>query len=182
MPEPQWAGRNPSQHDGGGGGGGGDGSFAAPVEIAPTDPNDPAPLLEVVAPADYENVSSDGRMVSTRDSLGHVIFVTDVWGSIRVTAPPGMGPGTLELYGADNAADKGVTLNSNTGIIIKGTGAMLSVESDNRASFVFRCTPDPDVPTLAFFGASSAPQQEAPTTLEDVIAVLTAYGLVKAAG
>ncbi len=151
---------------------------AQTVEIAPTDPNDPAPLLDVVAPVDYENDSENGWMIRTRNANGDIIFSTDVWGDIALTGPPGMGPGQMILEGADYPG-KRVEVNSNTGIRIIGSGGGLTVESDNRTSYVFRCTPDPDVPTIGFFG-HTVPQQPLPVTLQDVIDVLVAYGLVVA--
>jgi hypothetical protein len=162
---------------GGGGGGGGD-SFADPVEVAPSDPNDPAPLLNVTAPANYQNVSENGTMISTQTADGDVVFATDVWGDIYITAPPGQGPGTILVQGADYDG-KRVEINSNVGIRIICTGGGITVESDNRTSFVFRATPDPDIPTMGFFGAT-APRQPLPVTLQDVIDTLVAYGLVVA--
>jgi len=151
---------------------------AQTVEIAPPDPNDPTPLLDVTAPSDYENVSNTGTMISTKNFAGDVIFSTDVWGSMYITAPPSMGPGQIIVQGADYSG-KRVEINSNVGIRIIGEGGGLTVEADNRTSFVFRCTPNPEVPTIGFFNAT-APQQPLPVTLQDVIDVLVAYGLVVA--
>jgi hypothetical protein len=151
---------------------------AQTVEIAPPDPTDPAPLLNVTAPPDFLHLADNGNMIRTSDAEDNTIFVTDVYGTVWLTAPPEAGPGQIVVEGSDYPG-KQIELNSNVGIRIIGTGGGFTVESDNRTSFVFRCTPDPDIPTIGFFG-KTVPQQPLPTTLQDVIDVLVAYGLVVA--
>lgn len=170
---------------GGGGGGLTPGEpVAQTVEIEPTDPNDPAPLLDVTAPADYENVSDNGLMISTRTSAGDVVFSTDVWGGVYVKAPPGLGPGVFTIAEADTEDDRGIEMNTDSGILVKGTNAQIAVESDNRTYQTFRAVAgDPGLgstPGVGFFNVGTQIQQPLPVTLQDVIDVLVTYGLVVA--